>query len=53
MPIIVTPDETVSEGDGPVDVCVELANSVESSFNIPFTITDGSAEGKLCLSLLS
>ena len=48
MPILNSPDLTVPESVGDVDVCVTLDNSIESSFTIDFVTQLGTALG-ICL----
>ena len=38
-------DQSVLEGDGTVDINVTLNNAVSGGFTVPFTITEGTAEG--------
>ena len=43
--MINTPDQTVIENAGPVSVCVELENPIETSFNLSFVPRDGLPDG--------
>ena len=43
--MISTPDRTVIENAGPVTVCVELENPIETSFNLSFVPRDGLPDG--------
>ena len=43
--MISTPDRRVIENAGPVTVCVELENPIETSFNLSFVPRDGLPDG--------
>ena len=46
VPIISSPDVTVSESVGNADVCVMVTNDFEMSFVISYSTVDGTAECK-------
>ena len=46
VPIISSPDITVSESVGNADVCVMVTNDFEMSFEISYSTVDGTAECK-------
>ena len=45
VPEIFADDITVNEDDGLAEICVRLVNSIEDSFVLDYSVTDGEAKG--------